>query len=42
MHRDVLLQRIAPETAQTSHQIRWMASPFASAGGYGVSAYITF
>lgn len=42
MHRDVLLQRIAPETAQTSHQIRWMASPFASAGGYGVSAHITF
>ena len=42
MHRDVLLQRIAPETAQSSPQIQWMASPFATAGGCGVSAHITF
>ena len=42
MHRDVLLQRIAPVPEKGTASLTWTASPFVANGSYGVSANIVF
>lgn len=42
MHRDVLMQRIAPETEKTTRALTWTAAPFVSSGACGVGGSIMF